>query len=116
MSNNHHNQISIGHLNTQSLLSMFEEFEVMLDTYEFNVIALTKTWLHDYKHLINHVQISGYSFEYNNSSTDQHGGGVGMYIKENMNYKCRQDIINIGKSDKSVEHLWIEVCGCNKNK
>ena len=35
-----------------------------------------------------------------------------MYITDNMNYKRRQDIINI---NKLVEHLWIEVRGCNKN-
>ena len=78
----------------------------------FNVIALTETWLRDYEHLINYVQISGYNFEYNICSTGQPGGGVSMYIKENVNYKRRQDIINI---DKSVEHLWIEVRGCNNN-
>ena len=99
-------------INTQSLLSTFGEFEVMLDTYEFNVIARTETWLSDYEHLINHVQISGSNFEYNNRSTGQCGDGVGMHIKDNTNYKRRQDIINI---DKSVEHIWIEVPGCNKN-
>ena len=78
----------------------------------FNVIALTETWLRDYEHLINYVQISGYNFEYNICSTGQPGGGVSMNIKENVNYKRRQDIKNI---DKSVKHLWIEVRGCNNN-
>ena len=112
MLNNHCNRISIAHLNTQSLFLTFGEFEVILDTYEFNVIAYTETWLRDYEHLINHVQTSGYNFEYNNRSTGQHGVGVDIYIKNNMNYKRRQDIISI---NKSIEHLWIEMRGCNKN-
>ena len=103
MLNNHFNWISNTHLNTQSLLWTFDDFEAMLDTYEFNVIALTETWLRDYEHLINHVQISGYNLKYNNRFTGQCGGGVGMYIKDNMNYKHRQVIIKI---DKSVEHPW----------
>ena len=35
----------------------------MLDTYGFNVIAVTETWLRDYEHSINHAQISGYNFQ-----------------------------------------------------
>ena len=66
MLNNHRNRVSIAHLNTQRLLSTFDEFEVMLDTYEFHVKALTETRLRDFEHLINYVQISGYNFEYNN--------------------------------------------------
>ena len=66
MLNNHRNRVSTAHLNTQRLLSTFDEFEVMLDTYEFHVIDLTETWLRDYEHLINYVQVSGYNFESNN--------------------------------------------------
>ena len=84
----------------------------MLDTYYFNMIALTETWLGDYENLINYVQISGYNFEYNNCSTGQCSGGLGVYINDNMNYKRTQNIKNI---DKSVEYLRIEGSGCDKN-
>lgn len=39
------------------------------------------------------------------------GGGVGVYIKENINYKCCCDIENVYLE---FEYLWIEVFGCNK--
>ena len=110
--NAHRNRTSIGHLNTQSLLSTFAEFEVMMDTYKFDLMGVTESWLKDDPNLVNYVQLSGYELEYNNRNTGQRGGGVACYIKEGLKYKMRQDIINI---DKSVEHLWIEVKGSNKN-
>ena len=39
------------------------------------------------------------------------GGGVGVHIKENINYKRRRDIEN---AHPELEHLWIEVPGRNK--
>ena len=42
----------------------------------------------------------------------QSGGGVGLYIKENMSFNVRHDLEKI---DESIEILWIEVQGWNKN-
>ena len=39
------------------------------------------------------------------------GGGVGVYIKENINYKRRHDIEN---AHPELEHLWIKAPGRNK--
>ena len=38
----------------------------------------------------------------------QSGGGVGLYIKENMSFNVRHDLEKI---DESIEILWIEVQG-----
>jgi len=40
------------------------------------------------------------------------GGGVGFYIKDEITYDRRHDI---EKYDTSIEHIWIEVKGKNKN-
>ena len=37
--------LSIAHLNTQSMSSTFDEFQVMLYHQPFDVIALSETWL-----------------------------------------------------------------------
>ena len=100
----------IGHLNTQSISSTFTEFEKLMNTYKFDIITLSETWLKDDKNLLNHVKIPGYKPEYNHRAT--RGGGVGMYIRTEIKYKPRKDIMRF---DPGIEHLWIEVKGRNKN-
>lgn len=104
-SNRHH--LSICHLNTQSLASSFAEFEVMLNEHKFDIVTLSETWLKDNPALISYITIPGYKFEYSNR-THKRGGGVGIYIKETFRYKVRKDITN---TDKSIEHIWLEVKG-----
>lgn len=101
----------ICHLNTQSLPSTFDEFSYMLECHKFDIITLSETWLKNNQVLIDYVNIPGYQFEYKNR-TDKRGGGVGMYIKDELIYKTRDDIT---KLDNSIEHVWIEVKGRNKN-
>ena len=48
------------------------------------------------------VDIRGYTFERNNRSSK--GGGVGVYIKENIEYIRRNDL-----NDENVEAVWIEI-------
>ena len=42
---NNSKNLSIAHLNTQSLCSTFDEFSVFVNTYCFDIMALTETWL-----------------------------------------------------------------------
>ena len=41
----------------------------MLNTYKFDILALTETWLHDNEHVTNYAQIPGYSLEISNTNT-----------------------------------------------
>ena len=107
--NRHHT--SIAHLNTQSILSTFTEFTLMLSLYKFDIVCVTETWLKNDSTQISYIQIPGYEFVFNNRTTSK-GGGVGFYISETYTYKVRQDITNL---DQSIEHQWIEVKGKNKN-
>ena len=52
----------------------------------------------------------GYKFSYMNIDEKQ-GGGVGVYIKDYITYKIRNDIISL---NDSLEHLWVELKGKNK--
>ena len=52
------------------------------------------------------------SFCYKNRDK-RRGGDVGMYIKDTIKYKERQDF---SKLDETIEHMWIECQGKNKNK
>ena len=58
--------ISIYHLNTQSMSSTFDEFQLMINQTRFDVITLSETWLKNDKHLLEYVRLPGYEFAYRN--------------------------------------------------
>ena len=109
--NGYRNKISIAHLNTRSVTSSFPEFEAMLSKHQFDITTLSETWLKDNAKLLQHVNIQGYQFEFVNRP-NKRGGGVGLYIKEALQYKVRKDI---GRKDTTIEHLWIEVKNAKKH-
>ena len=94
------------------MVSSFDEFNVMLQEHPFDILTLSETWLKDDVNLLNYVQIPGYKFSYKNRN-ERRGGGVGLYIKDSIEYKVRHDL---NKIDESIEHLWIECKGNNCNK
>ena len=105
----HYRHISIAHLNTKSLASTFDAFHLMLENHKFDIVALSETWLKDNKHQYQYV--SGYKTVFQNRENKK-GGGVGFYVKDHLSFTLRNDIT---KMDDSIETIWIEVCGKNKN-
>ena len=99
----HRKHLSIGDLNTQSMLSSFDEFYVMHQEHPFDVLTPWGTWLKDDVNLLKYVRIPGYKFSYKNRN-ERRGGGVGLYIKDSIEYKVLHDL---NKTDKSIKHLWI---------
>ena len=57
---NYQKYTSIVHINCQSILSTFDEFPVMLKSYEFDIISLSETWLTNNQHQLDYVNIAGY--------------------------------------------------------
>ena len=108
--NENKNNTSIVHLNVQVLMSTYYEFSLMLGEYQFDVIALSETWLKDYKYQQNYVQLNGYNKIFKNR-TNKRGGGVGFYIKDQLEYKKRKDLTS---KHESLEVLLIEIHGRNK--
>ena len=82
----------------------------MMNRYQFGIIAVSETWLKDNKTQLEYVQISGYS-QYGKIESKT-GGSVGFYIKEHRSFKVHHDL---GKTDKSIEILRIELRSKNKN-
>ena len=68
---------------------------------------MSETWLRDQQQLLDYVSIPGFATEFRNREGIREGG-VGVCIKENINYKRRRDIEN---AHLELEHLWIEVPG-----
>ena len=71
------------HLNTQCMTSTFAEFTVLINSYNFDIITLSETWLKDNPLLLQHVSVPGYQMCYNNRNVCK-GGGVGAYIKDSI--------------------------------
>ena len=103
-------QLKIMHLNTQSMVSTFNELLLTVNSYPPDIVALRETWLRDQPQLLDYVSIPGFVTEFRNREGIK-GGGVGVYIKENINYKRRRDI---EYAHPGLEHLWIEVPDRNK--
>lgn len=76
-----------------------------------DVALLSESWLRNQKELLEYVTIEGYVTEFRNREAAK-GGGVGAYIKENVNYKRRYDI---EKTQPDLEHLWLELPGKNRH-
>ena len=74
-------------------------------------MTLSETWLRNNVHQIAHIQIPGYSFAFKNRG-EKRGGGVAVYLREELKYKERTDLMRL---EPSVEHIWIEISGKNKN-
>ena len=82
-----------------------------MNKYKFDIAVLSETWLKNNKTQLEYVQIDGYKSEFKNRES-KYGGGVGFDIKEHMSFNVRHDLEKI---DESIEILWIEVQGRNKN-
>ena len=79
----------------------FDEFLSILNTFQFSVLAITETWLHSTSPPI--FNIDKYKFIHIDLNNGK-GGGVALYIYDNLQYKVRHDIQLEG-----IETLFIEI-------
>ena len=76
MISKHRCYTSVAHINTL-LPSSFDEFSLMMNRYQFDIVAVSETWLKDNKTQLEYVQINGYSSVWKNRESKT-GGGVGF--------------------------------------
>ena len=105
------NSFSCIHINCRSLLHNFDNIVyAFLDELKLKptVICLSETWFQeDTVHPL--CQLQGYKFE-GTSREERRGGGVGIFIKENVQYVRRFDLeIN----SEVIESCFIEIINCN---
>ena len=103
--------MSIINLNIRSLANKFDTFKNLLDTLKqrFSIISLTETWLNEYKSVENFGS-TDYYFVCSNR-INRRGGGLGIYISNNFNFKRRSDLDII--EDGIIETLFISTSGKN---
>ena len=86
--------LRIVHLNVRSLLRNLSEIELLLSQNNVHILSLNETWLDD-SVLDQEVYIAGYQII--RKDRNRHGGGVVVYIKENLHYHLLRH--------NSLEHL-----------
>ena len=94
-------QLTVMHINTQSMISTFDDLLLAVDRYKFDVITMRETSLKENHLLLQYVTIPGYTHAFNNRHKKR-GGGVGVYIKDSIKFKRRS---------KEISHLRTLVAG-----
>jgi hypothetical protein len=101
-------------INIRSLKKNFNSLKNMLNICNttFEYIALSETWLTPQDD-INFFKLQGYNIEYINRKCGR-GGGVLLYINNNIDYKLRTDLC-INEPD-FMECVTVETCQSNCKK
>ena len=93
------------------MVSTFDKLLAMIKEYLFDIVTTSETWLKDNPLRLQYVTIPGYSQVFRNHNRFR-GGGVGAHLRDVVSYKRRTDIENMAPE---LEHLWIEIPGCNRD-
>ena len=103
------NSFSLLHINARSLPKNFDALEHMIDLLDmnFNVIGVTENWMYQPTSLTS----LKYNFECFGTK-NRAGGGVGLYILNDTEYKLRNEI-NIN-CQTFMESLFIEIISKTK--
>ena len=106
------NDFSLIHLNIRSIPKNMDQFLMFLETVncEFSIIGFTETWLKEEN--VDCYGISGYNCEHNYRK-DKIGGGVSLFIKNEMEYNCRKDLTLL---NSHIESLFVEIPKCENLK
>ena len=113
------NSLNIMHNNSRSILKegRIDEYDILLDYIKnpFHILAFTETWLRaDNVYIVN---FEGFDSSHVIRPVDdqfdfkEKGGGISIFIKENLQYKIREDL-NV--TLPYIETLFIELTFNNK--
>ena len=94
--------LNVSHMNVQSLIPCFDEIKIWLKDNPYDVFTLSEKWLDSTIH-DSEIKIPGYVIE--RTDRNRHGGGVAIYIKDDIHYIRRCDIENINDTGS----VWLEI-------
>ena len=109
---NHNSTFSILNINARSLVRHINEFSAILRDFSvvFDVITVEETWLTDLlKPLVN---LDGYTFFTKHRDHSKKGGGIGIYIRDGIDFVERDDLACPGNLNDYFSYMFIEI----KNK
>ena len=101
-------EFSMIHLNARSLHTNFENISNFLSIIKnsFSVIAISETWICGLPVIPFHLD--GYKFV-NVDRKSGRGGGVGIFIKNDINFQRRESITHSVESDSTCEYLCVDL-------
>ena len=92
----------IGHLNIRSLVKNVDQLRIYLSNKKYNILSVNETML-DSSIPNDEININGYDIV--RKDRNRNGGGVALYIRNVIDYKIRNDLMN-----EKLETITIEVC------
>ena len=95
------NGISVSHLNIKSVLPKHDELQLMLEKGGSLVFGLSETWLDD---RITDLEVGIPGFKVFRRDRNRRGGGVMVYVSEQLKAVRRKDL-----EVNAVEAVWVEV-------
>ena len=103
------NNISILNINARSLIKHFNELTAILNdiSISFDVITVEETWLNDILQPL--VNLDGYTLITKHKAKCKEGGGIGIYIKKNIEYTVRKDLKCPDKYEDYFSYMFIEI-------
>lgn len=93
--------LSIAHINIRSLVANFNQFRDQVTKYNFDIIGVTETWMST---AINSDVIKIDQYNFIRQDRPMRGGGVGMYIKNNLKFS-----LLVSECCDFVEYIWLKV-------
>lgn len=78
------------HFNTQSMVSSFNEFQVLVSQFSMDIIIMSETWLQSNPALLNYVTLPAYTTHFRNREGTRGGGVVAniyIHLISNLNGK-----------------------------
>lgn len=96
--------LKIVHFNTQSLYNKFEEFRQCILDLDYDVIAITESWLNDNisDEMIN---LQGYALVRRDRITETRGGGIMLYVRIGLSFVT----LPSDRSKVAIEQQWIKI-------
>ena len=101
LSQNSNHSLSFLHFNIRSLPAHYQQMAAFLSNIQckFDVIGLSETWLNDTNFDLKYFD--GYN-HYSNYRSQQHGGGVSLFVKDHIHVKSRSDLNVMSPNYESV--------------
>ena len=100
------NYFSVFHSNVRSIAAKYENLAALLTelNHNFQLIGVSETKINIDKDCVTNISIPGYNFF--SQPSQQNAGGVGFYIKNEIEFHIRDDL---STTTNDFECLWIEV-------
>lgn len=92
----------ISHLNVGSLTKHLDEIKLLLLNSKIDIFTLSETHLVD---LIGNNELNIKNYNLARLDRNRSGGGIAMYINENINYRMRYDLMH-----DDLEYMVAEIC------